>query len=248
MDDTVICMHANEQHLASRDVGPQAPAHGSSRMGARSMPQPRPQAPATAAGAQASTTAKTSSFVKRLTTTEIAERRKDGRCFHCDEPFIDGHKLVCRQLFSIELIHDDEQPVVNEDANPTIFIHALTGIAPHSGRTMVTVIINTVPLTTLFDSGSTYNFVDTDATARAGLRLAPRDNLCVAVANGDYVSSPGGCCNVSISIRSKVFIIESYGLELAAYNMVLGVQWLESLGLILWDFGQRTMAFVRNGC
>jgi hypothetical protein len=28
--------------------------------------------------------------------------------------------------------------------------------------------------------------------------------------------------------------------------MVLGVQWLESLGPILWDFGCRSMAFVRN--
>jgi hypothetical protein len=29
--------------------------------------------------------------------------------------------------------------------------------------------------------------------------------------------------------------------------MVLGVQWLESLGLVLWDFGRQTMAFVCNG-
>jgi hypothetical protein len=29
--------------------------------------------------------------------------------------------------------------------------------------------------------------------------------------------------------------------------MVLGVQLLESLGPILWDFGHQTMVFVRNG-
>jgi hypothetical protein len=29
--------------------------------------------------------------------------------------------------------------------------------------------------------------------------------------------------------------------------MVLRVQWLESLGLILWDFCHDTLAFVRNG-
>jgi hypothetical protein len=29
--------------------------------------------------------------------------------------------------------------------------------------------------------------------------------------------------------------------------MVLGVQWLQSLGPILWDFASRTMAFVRDG-
>jgi hypothetical protein len=41
--------------------------------------------------AQVAPTTKTSSFVKRLTTVEIAERRKDGHCFHCDELFTDGH-------------------------------------------------------------------------------------------------------------------------------------------------------------
>jgi hypothetical protein len=29
--------------------------------------------------------------------------------------------------------------------------------------------------------------------------------------------------------------------------MVLGVQWLESLGPLLWDFDRRTMAFVCDG-
>jgi hypothetical protein len=29
--------------------------------------------------------------------------------------------------------------------------------------------------------------------------------------------------------------------------MVLSVQWLESLGPILWDFGRRVLQFVRNG-
>jgi hypothetical protein len=30
--------------------------------------------------------------------------------------------------------------------------------------------------------------------------------------------------------------------------MVLGVQWLESLGLILWDFSRGTLVLVRDGC
>jgi hypothetical protein len=163
--------------------------------------------------------------VKRLTVAEIAERRKDGRCFHCDEPFTNGHKMVCKQLFTIELIHDDEPLAAGDELDPTISIHALAGIEPRSGRTMkVKVIINAVALTALLDSGSTHNFVDTDATTRAGLQLTPRGDLRVAVANGDRVSSPGSCCNISISIGGEVFSIDCYGLTLGAYDMVLGVQ------------------------
>jgi hypothetical protein len=48
-------------------------------------------------------------------------------------------------------------------------------------------------------------------------------------------------------IEDKAFTIDCYGLALGSFNMVLGVQWLECLGPILWDFSQRTLAFVRDG-
>jgi hypothetical protein len=216
---------------------------GTGRMGARTAPQTG-VSPATTPAA----ITKPSSAVKRLTVAEIAERCKDGRCFHYDEPFTNGHKLVCKQSFTIELINDDEPLAMSDEPEPTISIHALTGIEPRSGHTMkVMVIINAVALTALLDSGTTHNIIDTDAATRAGLQLTPRGDLCVAIANGDRVSSPGSCRNMSISIDGEVFIIDCYGLALGAYNMVLGVQWLESLGSILWDIDRRTMAFVRHG-
>jgi hypothetical protein len=243
MDDAVIFAQAYEQRLASHDVGTQPSTRGVGRVGTRTAPQTG-VSPATTPAAFA----KPSSAVKRLTVAEIAERRKDGSCFHCDEPFTNGHKMVCKQLFTIELIHDDEPLATGDELDPTISIHALVGIEPRSDRTMkVKVIINAVALTALLDSGSTHNFVDMDAATRAGLQLTPRGDLRVAVANGDRVSSPGSCCNISISIGGEVFSIDCYELALGAYDMVLRVQWLESLGSILWDFGRRTMAFVRHG-
>jgi hypothetical protein len=109
------------------------------------------------------------------------------------------------------------------------------------------VIINKVALTALLDSGSTNNFINMDAAGCAGVHLTPRGNLHVVVANGDCISSLGGYHDVAISIGDEVFIIDCYGLALGAYDMVLGVEWLKSLGQILWDFGCRIMAFVRNG-
>jgi hypothetical protein len=60
-------------------------------MGTRSTQQQGAQSAPTMVRAQVAPTTKTSSFVKRLTTVEITERRKDGHCFHCDELFTDGH-------------------------------------------------------------------------------------------------------------------------------------------------------------
>jgi hypothetical protein len=110
----------------------------------------------------------------------------------------------------------------------------------------VLVLINTVALMALLNSGSMHNFIDTDETRRAGLQLAPHGDMRMAVANGDRVTSPGCCRDMTITIGSEAFVIDCYGLTLGTYDMVLGVQWLESLGPILWDFGRRTITFVCN--
>jgi hypothetical protein len=70
----------------------------------------------------------------------------------------------------------------------------------------------------------------------------------VAVANGDRVASSGSCTDLKINIAGEPFIIACYGLSLGSYEMILDVQWLESLGPMLWDFTHRTLSFCRDGC
>jgi hypothetical protein len=103
-----------------------------------------------------------------------------------------------------------------------------------------------VHLTTLLDSRSTHNFVDLEAATRAGITWTRQAGLHVAVANGDRVSSPGCCKNLRISVDGEGFYIDYYDLALGSYEMVLGVQWLESLGPMLWDFGKSTLTQQRN--
>jgi hypothetical protein len=141
---------------------------------------------------------------------------------------------------------EDQHP--DDHAEPTISLHALTGIQSRSGRTMqLQVDINRVRLTALVDSGSTHNFIDTDVASRVGIALYARPGLRVAVANGDRLTSPGCCQDLPIKIGDEAFSLDCYGLTLGTYDMVLGVQWLESLGPMLWDFRRRTLAFVQNG-
>jgi hypothetical protein len=128
-----------------------------------------------------------------------------------------------------------------------ISLHAITGIQPRSGRTMqVLVIVNGAHLSALLDSGSTHNFVDSAAAVHTGIQLTAQHGLHVAVANSDQVHSLSCCKGLQMVISGKPFSIDCYSLDLRSYDMVLGVQWLKSLGPILWDFGQRTLAFVQN--
>jgi hypothetical protein len=59
----------------------------------------------------------------------------------------------------------------------------------------------------------------------------------ITVANDDRLMSPGCCQGLRINIDGEAFNVNCYVLALASFDIVLGIQWLESLGLILWDFG-----------
>lgn len=68
-------------------------------------------------------------FVKRLTRAEMAERRAKGLCYNCDEQFTSEHR--CKKLFWLEILSPDEEQEstapVEEFSEPEISIHALTG-------------------------------------------------------------------------------------------------------------------------
>jgi hypothetical protein len=93
MDELVIFARAFEQCLVSRDAGPQQLAHGQHRGDGRTPPQIGLSAPTAPVVPSVTAGTMPSSSVKCLTSAEIAERWKDDRCFHCDEFFMNGHKL-----------------------------------------------------------------------------------------------------------------------------------------------------------
>ena len=101
-------------------------------------------------------------------------------------------------------------------------------------------------LLALLDSGSTHNFIAEEAAARASLPSISQGQLRVTVANGERVQCPGVFRNAPFSINAE-FTADFYALSLAGYDVVLGTQWLATLGPILWDFGALTMSFWRGG-
>jgi hypothetical protein len=90
---------------------------------------------------------KTATNTIHLLLVEIVQRRRDNKCFHCDEFFTNGHKpQLCKQLFSFEVLNidDDDTPPIDTD-DPTISMHALTDIQPSSGALCRYTLWSTVP-------------------------------------------------------------------------------------------------------
>jgi hypothetical protein len=187
------------------------------------------------------------SRVRRLTPEEIAEKRANGQCYFCPEKFSRDHKCANRGgVFCItaEEAEDFDEAAVEGDIR--ISMHALTGVAP-SDTIRLRVQINGVELTALVDSGSTHTFIHEDVARRLGLAIKHRSGLSVAVANDARLQSPGICPATTVDIHGEQFAIDCYALALEGFDVVLGVQWLKTLGPITWDFEALSMAFWYKG-
>jgi hypothetical protein len=137
-----------------------------------------------------------------------------------------------------------EDIITEEDIR--ISMDALTGVAP-SDTLRLRVKINGVELTAMVDSGLTHMFIHDEVSRRVGLDITHRPDLMVTTANGARLRCLGICASTTIDIHGKQFAIDCYALALDGFDVVLGAQWLKTLGPITWDFEALSMSFWYKG-
>ena len=84
----------------------------------------------------------------------------------------------------------------------------------------------------LIDTGSTHNFVDAAMISMLHLPLKPSVTFEVKVASGASIRTQGVCSNVKVAMQGHVFAVDLNALALGDCELVLGTQWLRTLGLI----------------
>jgi hypothetical protein len=131
----------------------------------------------------------------------------------------------------------------------TVFVvslHALAGIK--TAKTMLLpVTIHGERLTALVDTGSAHNFLSWDAMRRLALQPAGAEKFSVTVANEDRLACQGVARQVPILIGDEPFSIDYVGIDLGCYDFILGVDFLSTLGPILWDLDVLSLIFWREG-
>ena len=78
--------------------------------------------------------------------------------------------------------------------------------------------------------------------------LTPVDNgdLRVMVANGDRLTCEGVVRHVALRISQEHFIVTCFELDLGRFDL-LSVDYIRTLGPILWDFDTHTLSFRWGG-
>jgi len=192
--------------------------------------------------------------MKRLTPEEITSCRECGLCFNYDERYHRGHRYASHVFL---LITEEEEPAT-ANINPNdpqpdppdapdpypaqISLHSLSGhLAPET--LCFEGVITDHHLVLLVDGGSTHNFVQQQLVTRLGLPCCSTLPLRVMVGNGHHMECTTICEAVPISIQDIEFTVDLYVLPIVEANVVLGVQWLKTLGHILTDYNSLCMQF-----
>ena len=99
----------------------------------------------------------------------------------------------------------------------------------------------------LIDSGSTHNFIHCKVAKELNCFLYPTPECQVMVANGGTIKISGKCHNIKLDMGEYVLNIPILSIPMGVIDVVQGVQWLQSLGTIDFNFQEIFLNFFLEG-
>ncbi|KAF7802354.1 Retrotransposable element Tf2 [Senna tora] len=197
---------------------------------------------------------------RKLSDEEIARKRRLGECFTCDEKWGPTHKCKNKQLHLLILsgtLEEDEAEelgieieVQKEEEERTgalmsLSLNSIVGIT--GGRTMK--LLGTIQgkrVLIMIDSGASHNFISSSLVTQLSL---PRENTSiyeVTVGDGHVVKGQGICKGLKVEMQGAEIKQNFYLFNLGEVDVILGIEWLESLGEVSVNWRLLTMRYKVN--
>ena len=197
----------------------------------------------------------------RLSDAEFQAWRDKGLCFHCDEKFSPGHK--CKKQLNILLVHDDERepsdepepdwapvdidsPEVNNIFTAFVSCNSVQGLSKRSTM-KIHGKIEDRDVVILIDPRATHNFICGKLAEELKLRLSPMPTYRIVLGDGPMVYGKGKYVEVPITTQGIMIIDEFLPLTLSSIHVILGKQWLDSIGWVHQHFRNLIMKFIVDG-
>jgi hypothetical protein len=179
LEDAMALARTYEQRLSLQE---DVPAHASPpgratpiRLASSLKPQLLP-VPPSATGAKEFAASPTAPRLKQLTAVEMTTKRERDECYNCLEKFSREHIKVCpmKGIYLLQMTEDDASH--EEEADPLISLHAITGVSPVETM-QLHVRIGDSLLGALVDSGSMHSFISISVACWLHLQPLPRPGL-----------------------------------------------------------------------
>jgi hypothetical protein len=102
-------------------------------------------------------------------------------------------------------------------------------------------------VTTLIDGGATHNFIDATLVTRRHIPTEEFEGFNVVVADGYNMTCTQRIRGLDVTLGNYTLTDDFYVVDLADTNVVLGVQWLYSLGDFKMNYQIMRMEFIDTG-
>jgi hypothetical protein len=194
----------------------------------------------------------------------MVERQLKGLCYNCDDKYFPGHKCKEQNLFmaiSEDISEEDvETPLMSESpettditppsdppkVEPVISLNALTGFSAPQTLKLIGYIKHWKVII-LVHSGSTHNFIHHHIAQETHCYIHAVNNFQIMIASGGSMKCGGHCENLCLQIGDYHLKSHMFAIDMGGCDIVLGVDWLRTLGPILMDFKELTMQFDQEG-
>jgi hypothetical protein len=141
---------------------------------------------------------------------------------------------------------EDVEEISFEEMTPTISCQALARIStPQTLK--IEGYIKTKKVIVLIDYSSTHNFIHYKLAKALNCFIYPAPKFQVMIANGGTINCSGKFHKINITIGEYVMNSSMISIPMGGVDVVLGVQWLKSLGTVSFNFKEIFMKFSLEG-
>jgi hypothetical protein len=181
----------------------------------------------------------------------LEERKEKGLCFNCDNKYIKGSKCGEKKLFYIDCEEEEEQEpsqdenveeIYSEELTPTISCNALVGISILQTLNIEGYIKKKKAIA-LIDLGSTHNFIHYKLAKALNFFIHPTPEFQVMIANGGTINYSGKFHNIDLTMGEYVMNSPTIFIPMGGVDVILRIQWLQSLGTLAFNFQELFMKF-----
>ena len=106
--------------------------------------------------------------------------------------------------------------------------------------------VNKMSVSILLDTGSTHNFINVWVVQRTGILVTPEPSFAVTVAGEEKLQTEGLCRAVHIQCQGRDIITDFHILSIGGCQMVLGVDWLQTLDEMTFSYKNQSVRIVKG--
>ena len=189
---------------------------------------------------------------------ELMDRRAKGLCFKCGQHYSPMHQCPEKELRLLVQEEDGEEMLNNKEAiEQTIeeteewemicHVVELNNFRAHVKTCCKTMklkgYLQEFPILLLIDSGASHNYITRELVTSLNLTITDTKEFAVRLGDGSRKFSQGRCERLKIAIGNNLLQVNAYVLEIEGIEMILGMEWLETLGEVKLDWKKKTMSF-----